>query len=324
MNPAVILDLLEPDSRKGVEYRGDVVVAKVGVPAGALFTEHVDEYEQHGMFFSEQKQSLARSMIRQNCSNLTPASVVLEIGAGSGHYSKAFISEGLPFATYIINDNSLPMLERCAENLRSSPPAAGPVVFFCGDIAACRFRADSFDLIFGNAILHHILDYKAFLAEVHRILRPDGCFFVREPLAQPFLMAAILFQLAIYISEATKDPFAPPDKGKLDAFCNNVIARARGLLPVDELRGMEDKHLFHEGELGTLCKRIGFSTVEFVRDAPPARGGGPCSQFLDLNRGGLGLESKASIDLIARLCDRIMPELFGEMLVPQKTLRVTK
>jgi SAM-dependent methyltransferase len=53
--------------------------------------------------------------------------------------------------------------------------------FHCGDAHAMPFADESFDLVVGRAILHH-LDWEAALGEVRRVLRPAGSAIFVEPL----------------------------------------------------------------------------------------------------------------------------------------------
>ncbi len=49
------------------------------------------------------------------------------------------------------------------------------------DANQLEFPDDSFDVVFGRAILHH-LDVERSLAEIHRVLRPGGFMLFKEPL----------------------------------------------------------------------------------------------------------------------------------------------
>jgi SAM-dependent methyltransferase len=57
----------------------------------------------------------------------------------------------------------------------------GPAEYRVMDAAALTFPADSFDLVMGRAILHHV-DFERALAGVHRVLRPGGHAVFVEPL----------------------------------------------------------------------------------------------------------------------------------------------
>lgn len=43
------------------------------------------------------------------------------------------------------------------------------------------FQNEEFDLVFGIDVLHHVTNVPRLLTEIHRVLKPNGVFFVREP-----------------------------------------------------------------------------------------------------------------------------------------------
>ncbi|MFC5864932.1 class I SAM-dependent methyltransferase [Acidicapsa dinghuensis] len=57
----------------------------------------------------------------------------------------------------------------------------GIAEFHAGDAHAMPFRSESFDLVVGRGILHH-LDFDVALREIHRVLRPGGGAVFVEPL----------------------------------------------------------------------------------------------------------------------------------------------
>jgi SAM-dependent methyltransferase len=56
-----------------------------------------------------------------------------------------------------------------------------PGVDVVADGMKLPFQNESFDLIYGVDVLHHISDVPRLLSEIHRTLKPNGIFFVREP-----------------------------------------------------------------------------------------------------------------------------------------------
>ena len=59
------------------------------------------------------------------------------------------------------------------------------------DAAALPFEDESFDLVFGHAVLHHLPELERSFAEFHRVLRPGGTlFFAGEPSRQGDRIAA--------------------------------------------------------------------------------------------------------------------------------------
>jgi ubiquinone/menaquinone biosynthesis C-methylase UbiE len=94
----------------------------------------------------------------------------LEIGAGTGYFSLNLLRAGV-VGEAIATDISPGMLQR----LRRSAAELGVDV----ETAACEaaelpFGDDSFDLVFGHAVLHHLPDLDGAFREFARVLRPGG------------------------------------------------------------------------------------------------------------------------------------------------------
>ncbi len=49
------------------------------------------------------------------------------------------------------------------------------------DAAELPFEDESFDLVLGHAVLHHLPDLDASFREFHRVLKPGGVIFAGEP-----------------------------------------------------------------------------------------------------------------------------------------------
>ena len=94
----------------------------------------------------------------------------LEIGAGTGYFGLNLVRAGVvgELAAVDISPGMLAELERSAEQLGIE-----------ADCAACEagslpFEDDSFDVVFGHAVLHHLPDLEGCFREFHRVLRPGG------------------------------------------------------------------------------------------------------------------------------------------------------
>jgi ubiquinone/menaquinone biosynthesis C-methylase UbiE len=105
--------------------------------------------------------------------------VVLDYGCGPGYLTKYLLESGAVSVTGIdVSDGEIEQARERAEREGLS----GASRFLVADAHATGFPDDSFDLIVGDSILHH-LDLRIALQEIRRILRPGGRAVFMEPLA---------------------------------------------------------------------------------------------------------------------------------------------
>ena len=102
----------------------------------------------------------------------------LEIGAGTGYFTLNLLRAGVigDAVATDISPGMLQALERSAGELGERVETAA-----C-EAAELPFGDDSFDLVFGHAVLHHLPDLDAAFREFWRVLRPGGLIaFCGEP-----------------------------------------------------------------------------------------------------------------------------------------------
>jgi SAM-dependent methyltransferase len=101
-----------------------------------------------------------------------PASV-LDIGAGRGISSYAFVKSGCS-VTALEPDPSPLVGAKAIKDLflRTSQPVT--IIEERGE--NLPFPDNSFDVVYGRAVLHHAVDLKSFCGEAHRVLKPGGIF----------------------------------------------------------------------------------------------------------------------------------------------------
>jgi ubiquinone/menaquinone biosynthesis C-methylase UbiE len=104
--------------------------------------------------------------------------IVLDYGCGPGYLTKYLFDHGALQVTGI--DVSEGEIEQARESV-DSEGFADRSRFLVADAHATGFPDDSFDLIVGSSILHH-LDLRIALEELRRILRPGGRAVFLEPL----------------------------------------------------------------------------------------------------------------------------------------------
>jgi ubiquinone/menaquinone biosynthesis C-methylase UbiE len=110
---------------------------------------------------------------------LEPGMRVLEIGPGSGYYTKSLLGSGRS-NRLICLDVQPAMLEKLRRRFGARAP-----ILVCGDAAALPFRAGSFDRVLLVTVLGEIPDRDAALRECARLLDETGMLVVAEALLDP-------------------------------------------------------------------------------------------------------------------------------------------
>jgi len=95
--------------------------------------------------------------------------IVLDVGSGPGSYAK-LVQDRTPQGAYVAGDLSLGMARKAREQVDGPHTHALNL-----DAQQLPFPDASFDVVLANHVLHHVPDIDQALAEIHRVLRPDGC-----------------------------------------------------------------------------------------------------------------------------------------------------
>jgi ubiquinone/menaquinone biosynthesis C-methylase UbiE len=173
----------------------------------------------------------------------------LEVGAGTGYFALNLMRAGV-VRSAACADISPRMLEALRANARRLGLEVDTLL---GDAERLDLPSESFDLVVGHAVLHHIPDLPAAFAEFHRLLRPGGRLaFAGEPSRHGDRLAALHKRGALALAPLWRALMgAPPANG------------THGHPPDGDL-GMEmlvDVHAFSPGELGSISRDAGFDEV---------------------------------------------------------------
>jgi ubiquinone/menaquinone biosynthesis C-methylase UbiE len=169
----------------------------------------------------------------------------LEIGSGTGYFSLNLMQDAVIGAATCtdISPGMLETLERNAQELGLEVETAA-----C-DAAALPFDDESFDLVLGHAVLHHLPDLDRAFAEFHRVLAPGGTlFFAGEPSRHGDRIAAVPKRAALRLAPAWRRAL------KLHSGAADVAED-------HELEGMVDVHAFVPADLEGHARGAGFSEV---------------------------------------------------------------
>ncbi|HST32332.1 MAG TPA: class I SAM-dependent methyltransferase [Solirubrobacteraceae bacterium] len=174
----------------------------------------------------------------------------LEIGAGTGYFTLNLLRAGM-IAEATCSDISPGMLTA----LRANAERLGlEVRTERVDAERLPFADESFDLVLGHAVLHHIPDLERAFAEFARVLAPGGTvLFAGEPSRYGDRLARVPKRAA----------------GALAPLWRRALG-ARAAAPHDEevpdaaLEGFVDVHAFSPGELTSAARSAGFADVRIT------------------------------------------------------------
>jgi ubiquinone/menaquinone biosynthesis C-methylase UbiE len=171
----------------------------------------------------------------------------LEIGSGTGYFTLNLLAAGL-IGEATCSDISPGMLNTLATNAKrlgltvTTQPA---------DAEQLPFADESFDLVLGHAILHHIPDLPRAFAEFERVLAPGGMvLFAGEPSRYGDRLARVPKRFAGALAPRWRR-----------AHGAGPAARDPADEPVAELERVVDVHAFAPGELLRAARSAGFADV---------------------------------------------------------------
>jgi ubiquinone/menaquinone biosynthesis C-methylase UbiE len=170
----------------------------------------------------------------------------LEIGSGTGYFSLNLMQQGLigRLAATDISPGMLSQLASTAEGL-----GLDEVTTVVTEAETLPFDDESFDLVLGHAVLHHIPDLDRAFAEFKRVLRPGGSIvFAGEPSRYGDRLAAVPKRTGVFVAPAWR---------------RVVGARERAVAEADQSEGHSlesevDVHAFAPADLRRLLERAGF------------------------------------------------------------------
>jgi ubiquinone/menaquinone biosynthesis C-methylase UbiE len=170
----------------------------------------------------------------------------LEIGSGTGYFSLNLMQQGLigRLTATDISPGMLSQLASTAEGL-----GLNDVTTVVTEAETLPFDDESFDLVLGHAVLHHIPDLDRAFTEFKRVLRPGGSIvFAGEPSRYGDRLAALPKRTGVFVAPAWR---------------RVVGARERAVAEADQSEGHSlesevDVHAFAPADLRRLLERAGF------------------------------------------------------------------
>jgi SAM-dependent methyltransferase len=173
----------------------------------------------------------------------------LEIGAGTGYFSLNLLQTGV-VREAVCTDISPGMLRALEANARRLGLRVDTTD--C-DAEALPFADESFDVVVGHAVLHHLPDLTRACAEFRRVLRPGGTvLFAGEPSRYGDRLAAVPKRAALAVAPLWRALMraGPAPNGQADGGAAN-----------HELEGLVDVHAFTPDALAGAARAAGLADV---------------------------------------------------------------
>ncbi|HET7277351.1 MAG TPA: class I SAM-dependent methyltransferase [Dermatophilaceae bacterium] len=239
-----------------------------------------------------------------------PYARALELGAGTGFFSLNLKQAGVLDEVHV-TDLSPGMVQAAQGNAaRLGFTVEGRVA----DAERLPYDDDTFDVVVGHAVIHHIPDVEAAFREMLRVLRPGGRFVIAgEPTRIGDWYARRLGQLTW--GATTYVTALPPLREKWARAPEELDESSRAAA----LEAVVDLHTFDPGELSATARRAGATEVRtHTEELTAAFLGWPVRTFeVAVKEGALGWNwarfaygSWKRLSQVDRALSRIVPDRF--------------
>jgi ubiquinone/menaquinone biosynthesis C-methylase UbiE len=238
-----------------------------------------------------------------------PYRTALELGCGTGFFTLNLILAGVIDAhgSAHVTDLSPGMVEVAQRNAHS---LGFEVVGRVADAERLPYDEDSFDLVTGHAVLHHIPDVELALREVLRVLKPGGRFvFAGEPTRHGDVIARRLSRLTWWATtRATRLPALASWRRPREELDESSRAAA--------LEAVVDLHTFTPAGLAATARRAGAADVNVTTaELTAAWFGWPVRTFecavakdkLGLSWANFAMKSWQRLSALDRVLERVVP-----------------
>ncbi|HET7443961.1 MAG TPA: class I SAM-dependent methyltransferase [Solirubrobacterales bacterium] len=208
-----------------------------------------EEYDaKWGIDFGDIGQEQVRQKLIKALGGLDGAGFgdALEIGSGTGYFSLNLVQLGV-IERLTATDISAGMLKRLAATAEAL--GLDDVTTVTTEAEQLPFDDESFDLVFGHAVLHHIPDLDRAFAEFRRVLRPGGMIaFAGEPSRYGDRLAALPKRVGMLVAPAWRRLTGADKRAVAEAAQSHSHA----------LESEVDVHAFAPADLRHLLADAGF------------------------------------------------------------------
>jgi SAM-dependent methyltransferase len=254
---ARLVDLGAHDNAYAGIYAPELALRQMPKGVTSQFLDDADQY--HARYFDTAHTEWLLKTALMRLAPLPRAPVVLDIGSGSGNTVFALL-DLLRGARIVATDASPQLLAIMNRALRETA-AADRVTTLCLDLNARWFKPGTIDLAVGAAILHHLFDPPALVAEVFAAVKPGGSLVFFEPFEAGHAMVSTIYR-TILAEAHVKGGLDPRLAVFFEAKMHEVALRRCAPKPAEEFADVDDKWLFTRPYLAAIAAKIGASRFE--------------------------------------------------------------
>lgn len=182
---------------------------------------------------------------------------ILDIGAGAGDNSTFPAATMWPDAQIVATDLS-PQLLAILNREAHKRDLSDRLTVVCVDAMKDIFKENSFDIVIGSAILHHLIEPVDALRSAHRVLRPGGVAIFFEPFELGYSLIACIFDRLVTESSLREEKLSDEVNTFLMSFINDVRRRLGRDKSDPIYREIDDKWLFSRSYLIEAARKAGF------------------------------------------------------------------
>lgn len=187
----------------------------------------------------------------------------LEIGSGTGYLSLNMLLAGMidEVVCTDISEGMLGVVETSAERLG----LADRVSTVHTEAEGLPFPDNSFDLVFGHAIIHHLPDLQESFNEFYRVLKPGGkVFFAGEPSERGDKLARVPKRVGHKLSPIWRKALQVDQLSAREAEKVAAGERSQEYIDGHSVEHLVDVHAFRPGDLSSYAKNSGFEDVRVI------------------------------------------------------------
>ena len=184
--------------------------------------------------------------------------LALELGAGSGAITSGFVQAADGFTT-LVTDPSLEFLAMTRRKISRRPEMPEDAVRYATLLGEDLplLPKDLFDIVFLQACLHHVADWKKLLQDIRSILTPGGVLMFQEPFSEGTFFMGIAAETLMRADGVPDD-----DRERLERMRQSIYLLSDRTINKDH---GEDKHCFYTDDMIETCQQT-FGNVRFLRN----------------------------------------------------------